>query len=181
MIPKSPKTTKCYKCGRETKGKVGDKPICEDCYMTPLKTTKEALGWEKILDEDIKEAGLDFMSYIWSIKFQSMDRQEFDKKVKPILIKLIIKLLSHLPQPKGQRGWRERFRQKYFDQNTPSGLNQKDFPTFIHLVIDIEDFISNLLSHQQQEIKKRIEGMKSDYSTGEGELLLKKSDILNSL
>jgi len=52
----------------------------------------------------------------------------------------------------------KRFREKYYDKNSISGLNQKDFKTFVLMVNDIESFILSELQQEREKIKEFIAG-----------------------
>jgi len=51
-----------------------------------------------------------------------------------------------------QPNWQKEFDERYFDKNTPSGLNQKfPFLTFIKMVKDIKQFITKVESEAREE------------------------------
>ena len=60
----------------------------------------------------------------------------------------------------------ERYCEKFFDKNTPSGLNQKDFKSFPELVKAIFPFLLAELARREEEIVAEIEKLIDENDDG---------------
>jgi len=52
--------------------------------------------------------------------------------------------------------WSEKFDEKYYDKNTPSGLKQGEFLNFILMVDDIKSFIRSLLNTRMEQHDEEV-------------------------